>query len=58
MDTTERLNLAQGGFPGGASRNLPANTGDNETRGRSLGQEETVEDGLATHFSILAWGIP
>ena len=32
-----------------------------ETRGGSwipLGQEDTVEKGMATHFSILAWGIP
>ena len=27
MDT-ERLNIAQGSFPGGASGNLPANAGD------------------------------
>ena len=29
-----------------------------ETRVQSLGQEDTLEKGMATHFSILAWKIP
>ena len=29
-----------------------------ETWGQSLGQEDPLEKGMATHFSILAWGIP
>ena len=29
-----------------------------ETRVRSLGQEDTLEKGMATHSSILAWRIP
>ena len=29
-----------------------------ETRVRSLGWEDPLEKGLATHTSILAWGIP
>ena len=29
-----------------------------ETRVRSLGWEDTLEKGKATHFSILAWRIP
>ena len=38
---------------------LPANTGDmSETRVPSLGQEEPLEEGMATHSSILAWKIP
>ena len=36
-------------------RNLPAVW---ETRVRSLGQEDPLEKGLATHFIILAWSIP
>ena len=36
-------------------KNLPAKQ---ETRVRSLGQEDPLEKGMATHFSILAWGIP
>ena len=29
-----------------------------ETRVQSLGQENTLKEGMATHFSILAWRIP
>ena len=29
-----------------------------ETQIQSLGQEETLEKGMATHSSILAWRIP
>ena len=29
-----------------------------ETGVRSLGQEEPLEEGMATHSSILAWRIP
>ena len=29
-----------------------------ETQIRSLGQEDPLEEGMATHSSILAWGIP
>ena len=29
-----------------------------ETRVRSLGQEDPVEEGMATHFSVLVWRIP
>ena len=31
---------------------------DLETQVSSLSQEDTLEKGLATHSSILAWGIP
>ena len=36
-------------------KNLPA---VQETRVRLLGWEDTLEKGMATHFSILAWRIP
>ena len=36
-------------------KNLPAKQ---ETRVGSLGQEDTLEKGMATHSSILAWRIP
>ena len=36
-------------------KNLPALQ---ETWVRSLGQEDPLENGIATHFSILAWIIP
>ena len=29
-----------------------------ETQIRSLGQEDPLEEGMATHSRILAWGIP
>ena len=29
-----------------------------ETWVRSLGWEDPLEEGMATHYSILAWGIP
>ena len=29
-----------------------------ETRVRSLGQEEPLEEGIATHSNVLAWRIP
>ena len=36
-------------------KNLPA---IQETWARSLGQEDPLEKGMATHSSILAWRIP
>ena len=36
-------------------KNLPAMP---ETRAGSLGWEDPLEKGKATHFSILAWRIP
>ena len=36
-------------------KNLPARQ---ETRVQSLGQEDSVEKGMATYSSILAWRIP
>ena len=38
-------------FPGGAS----GNAGAQETGVPSLGQEDPLEEGMATHSSILAW---
>ena len=37
--------------------NLLANAGDVETWVQSLGQEDPLEEGMATHSSILAWRI-
>ena len=36
-------------------KNLPA---VKETRVRSLGQKDSLEEGIAAHSSILAWRIP
>ena len=44
------------GFPGGpVVKNLPAKQ---ETRVLSLGQEDPLEEDMATHSSVLAWEIP
>ena len=39
-------------------KNLPASAGDIETWVQSLDQEDPLEKEMATHSSILAWGIP
>ena len=45
------------GFPGGASGKEPTcQCRKQETRVRSLGQEDPLEEGIATHSSILACG--
>ena len=40
-------------------KNPPANVGDiREKQVQSLGQEHPLEEGMATHSSILTWRIP
>ena len=39
-------------------KNLPANAGDKRDMGRSLGQEDPLEEGMATYSSILTWRMP
>ena len=39
-------------------KNLPANAGDVRDTGLSLGREDPLEKGMATHSSILAWRLP
>ena len=39
-------------------KNLPANAGDVRDTVQSLGQEDPLEKGMATHSGILAWRIP
>ena len=47
------------GFPGGlVVKNPPANAGDIRYNIQSLGQEDPLEEGMATYSSILAWRIP
>ena len=47
------------GFPGGTVvKNLPAMLETQETRVGSLGQEDALEEELATHSSTLAWEVP
>ena len=44
------------GFPGGSGvKEFACNA---ETQVRSLGREQLLEKGIATHSSILAWRIP
>ena len=38
-------------------KNLCANARTQEARGRSLGQEDPLEEEVATHSSILVWKI-
>ena len=46
-------------FPrGSAVKTLPAMQEPQEIRVRSLGQEDPLEEGMATHPSILAWRMP
>ena len=42
-------------YNGSVVKNQPAMQ---ETQVRSLGWENPLEEGMATHFSILAWRIP
>ena len=47
------------GFPGGSVvKNLPAMQGPQEMRVQSLGGEDPLEEGMASHSSILAQRIP
>ena len=47
------------GFPGGASSKAQAcQCRRHETLVRSPGQEDPLEEGMATHSNILAWKIP
>ena len=48
----------QQGFPGGASKNLPANAGDARDAGSIPGSGRSLENGMATHSSTIAWTIP
>ena len=47
------------GFPSGSVvKNSPALQEPQETQVRSLDWEDPLEEGMATHSSILAWRIP
>ena len=47
------------GFPGGTSgKESACQRRRHQTRFRSLGQEDPLQEGMATHSSILAWRIP
>ena len=47
------------GCPGGSAvENLPAMQEPQKMRVQSLSQEDPLEEGMATHCSILAWRTP
>ena len=47
------------GFPGSSAvKNRPAMQELQETWAQSLGQDDPLEEGTATHSSFLAWRIP
>ena len=39
-------------------KNLPANAGESRDMGSIPGQEDPLEEEMATHSSILAWKFP
>ena len=39
-------------------KNTPTNAGDIRDMGLILGQDDPLEKGMVTYFSILAWTIP
>ena len=43
---------------GSVVKNQPANAGDTGDVVLTMGQEYSLEEEMATHFSILAWRIP
>ena len=55
---TNTLLCINWGFPGGSAvKNSPAMR-ERKTQVQALGQEDPLEEGMATHSSILAWRIP
>ena len=52
------INLNMGFLSGSVVKNLPAKQETQEMRVRSLGQEDPLEEEMATHSSIFAWEIP
>ena len=51
-----RVAYCQVGFPAAQTVNNPPAV--QETHVQSLGREDPLEEGMATHFSVLAWRIP
>jgi hypothetical protein len=39
-------------------KNLPAMQEPQETQVQSLGQEDPLEEGMATYSTIIAWNVP
>ena len=49
---------SRGGFPSGSAVKNPLGEQEKQTWVQFLSQEDPLEDGIATHSSILAWRIP
>ena len=59
MNILSSPSTTNSGLPGGSVvKNPPAVQELQEPQVRSLSQEDPLEEGMATHSSILAWGIP
>ena len=57
--TFDELLIFSLGLPSGSVvKDSPAMQEPQELQVRSLGQEDPLEDGMATHSSILAWRVP
>ena len=56
MNILDSIYLKLQGLPGGSGGKESAAV--QETQVRSLGQEDPLEKGMATHSSVLAWRIP
>ena len=40
------------------AKNPPASAGDMKDAARPLGQEDALEEGMATHSSVISWRTP
>ena len=58
LQRQEALRELSGLHRGTGVKNLPAMQKPQETQVRSLGWENSLEEDMATHSSILAWRIP
>ena len=56
IDTFKLLYTYSQGFPGGSDGKESAHSAGDQVQ--SLGQEDPLEKGMATHSTILAWRIP
>ena len=52
------LSIPNLGFPGGASGKKKSTCSVGDVRVQSLSWEDLLEEGMATHSSILAWRVP
>ena len=52
------MSLRSTGFPSDSDGKEPSLPATHKILLRSLGQEDPLEKGMATHSSIPAWGIP